>query len=318
MSKKPSKSTAKKKFANKHERLIIYLHNGKIADVKTVQILTNEDHTSINNHLADIINFKKSEFNGDVIYRNLKGKFLYTVHYSKDSFGYSNLTTKSNSKKSTIKTSSTIKTNNIECIDWYLITTITYTDGSQSVSEEYVGTTCHSTCQSDPYQSQNFCDDNPGGGGGGEIPTEFTTTPNLKLCGQYSWTLSGGLPDGAKNTVIGNLTATFSPNNNPTITLSARFADACVTIPNYCSTNEYTLSLMFNTAFNKAVSSVESRLGSNGPGQIPAGDYFVYEELKKEIQKELNIECQGSVFNNGGCSSNITRIKPQFCPNPNS
>ena len=103
--------------------------------------------------------------------------------------------------------------------------------------------------------------------------------------------------------------------HNPSIILSARFADACVTIPNYCSTNEYTLSLMFNSAFNKAVSSVESRLGPNGSPQIPTGDYFVYEELKREIQKELSRECQGSVFNNGGCSSNIARNQPKVCPN---
>lgn len=76
------------------------------------------------------------------------------------------------------------------------------------------------------------------------------------------------------------------------------------------------LSLMFNSAFNKAVSTVEDRLGGTGP-RIPGGDYFIYTELKNEIQKELNKECQGSVFNNGGCSSNIARNTPKFCPNPN-
>ncbi|MET0393423.1 MAG: hypothetical protein ABW019_09795 [Chitinophagaceae bacterium] len=47
------------------------------------------------------------------------------------------------------------------CIDWYLITTIYYTDGTHETSEEYVGTTSYGSCQ--PGEK---CDQLDGGTGG--------------------------------------------------------------------------------------------------------------------------------------------------------
>lgn len=59
------------------------------------------------------------------------------------------------------------------CIDWYLVTTYHYADGSTYQTREYVGTTCDG-CSDPNYQS--ICPDNGGGGGGLGDPSSETET----------------------------------------------------------------------------------------------------------------------------------------------
>lgn len=66
------------------------------------------------------------------------------------------------------------------CINWYLITTYYYTDGSSEETKEYVGTTCDSGGGVD-YLTP--CPDCSGGGSESnetehEITTDFTSTQN--------------------------------------------------------------------------------------------------------------------------------------------
>jgi hypothetical protein len=67
------------------------------------------------------------------------------------------------------------------CIDWYLVTTYYYTDGSSSETSEYLGRTCSNTdCGGSDYMSLCRNDTGDGGGGGGEPDnTPTTSTKNI-------------------------------------------------------------------------------------------------------------------------------------------
>jgi hypothetical protein len=52
------------------------------------------------------------------------------------------------------------------CIDWYLVTTYYYSDGSSYSTEEYLGRTCEG-CNGDPTTYQDICPDSGGGMEGG-------------------------------------------------------------------------------------------------------------------------------------------------------
>jgi hypothetical protein len=56
------------------------------------------------------------------------------------------------------------------CIDWYLVTTITYGDGSVYQYKEYLGTTCSSNCSPSPDYQSIACD--PSDEFGGEPPSQ--------------------------------------------------------------------------------------------------------------------------------------------------
>ncbi|MDP3666866.1 MAG: hypothetical protein Q8R50_09305 [Sediminibacterium sp.] len=66
------------------------------------------------------------------------------------------------------KQNSDTKKVNSTCIDWYLVTTYHYSNGSTYQTSEYVGTTCGG-CDTPDYQS--LC---PGGDGGGGNDGEYT------------------------------------------------------------------------------------------------------------------------------------------------
>ncbi|MFN5136594.1 MAG: hypothetical protein ACK5DG_14875 [Chitinophagaceae bacterium] len=60
------------------------------------------------------------------------------------------------------------------CIDWYMVTTYTYPDGTQYQTEQYLTTTCNGNndCQSSDPNAQNLeCLSPPGGGNAGGSPT---------------------------------------------------------------------------------------------------------------------------------------------------
>ncbi len=56
---------------------------------------------------------------------------------------------------------------NSNCIEWYLITTYHYSDGSTHQTSQYVGTTCDD-CNNGDYQS--LCSSGEGGGDGSSVP----------------------------------------------------------------------------------------------------------------------------------------------------
>jgi len=91
------------------------------------------------------------------------------------------------------------------CIDWYLITTYRYANGSSSTSEQYIKTTCDGDCQS-ARMAGIQCDGGAGSGGGSysivlpatgnDGDTYTVTEPNGKTTtwtfvgASHSWTIS--------------------------------------------------------------------------------------------------------------------------------
>ncbi|MEJ7828969.1 MAG: hypothetical protein WKF91_12250 [Segetibacter sp.] len=75
------------------------------------------------------------------------------------------------------------------CIDWYLVTTYHYSDGSSYQTEEYIGTTCDG-CDDPDYQS--VCPDGGGGDGGGD---EGDVNPVEESQAQMLTTSTASAPD---------------------------------------------------------------------------------------------------------------------------
>jgi len=73
-----------------------------------------------------------------------------------------------------------------QCIDWYLVTTYHYVDGSSSQDEEYLGTTCDD-CSGDPSVYMSLCNDGGGGGGGDNTPPDSTSDHHVDDCVTSDW-----------------------------------------------------------------------------------------------------------------------------------
>jgi len=65
------------------------------------------------------------------------------------------------------------------CIDWYLVTTYHWADGSSTESEDYLGTTCDD-CDNPEYAS--ICPGNGGGGSGDNTPPDSTSDHHVDDC----------------------------------------------------------------------------------------------------------------------------------------
>lgn len=294
------------RYNNVFSRLIFYTNQDTIVNAEVIECHTNLSELSVQKDLPGIINFNPLQYKGEVRYRQINQKFLYTVLYENERKGY--LVVKNGSQTNHQEVSNKTETN---CIDWYIITTYTYPDGTQTVTEAYIGTTCGDPdgCNPDPYLQQLTSGTCPGSGGSPGSDEDPTDRPQKRLCGSYNWKTTG-TPNGAGNTVIKNLWATFSPNNNPSVRITITFSDACITIPSYCSINQATLSTMFNDAFNAAVAVVEAGLSS---GTIPPGDWSIKAALDAAIKTALIVECAGSHFVNQGCTPDIPWQLPTFC-----
>ena len=295
-------------YTNTFNLLVFHLNQDTIINAEILECHTNQSEQIFQDDIASLINFNPNKYKGEVRYRKLNQKFLYTLLYEDDKKGY--LTVKKGSELN-LQNHTVTETN---CIDWYIVTTYTYPDGSQTVTEQYIGTTCGDPegCNPDPYLEQltSAACGGPGGSGGGTPGNEDPSAiPHKKLCGSYNWKITGA-PNGASNTNIKNLYATYSPNNNPSVRITVTFSDACVTIPNHCSTNQATLSTMLNDAFNNAVLVVEAGLSSN---TIPGADWAIKDALDAAFKAALKVECPGSHFANQGCTPDIPWQLPTFC-----
>ena len=99
-----------------------------------------------------------------------------------------------------------------QCIDWFLVTTYYYADGTTYQTSEYVGTTCNNCAIGDPMNESLLCDDGSGYGGssGGNqesinsfysyiqktvMPESFTASPAAQPgqnSGIITWTVVSG------------------------------------------------------------------------------------------------------------------------------
>lgn len=108
------------------------------------------------NTFQNIFNNKPVNDNGMFKFLSISGTWIYQLEYKNGKL-YSNGIIKTNEVNGTQKTNST-------CIDWYLVTTYHYSDGSSYQTSEYVGTTCDG-CDNLNYES--LCPGGDGGGGSG-------------------------------------------------------------------------------------------------------------------------------------------------------
>lgn len=107
------------------------------------------------NTFSQVFSYKDLDFDGTFKVLSSTGRFIYQIEYKdKKLNSYSIIKPSSNELRS--------NRTNSDCVDWWLVTTYHYPDGSSYTTREYVGKTC-GDCGGD-YMS--FCQPDSGGGGG--------------------------------------------------------------------------------------------------------------------------------------------------------
>lgn len=172
------KKYSKDKFKDVFYKVIFKLRDKEIIDAFIYTIYTNENESYINENITSILKGNDVKFSGEITTNALDDKYLLTktfkngklestrelqINISKDK----NHITES---LSAFNSGNTIKSNTINCIDWYEVTTYYYSDGHSEQTWSYLRTTCSSSCgYGDPTEVKNFCDfENGGGGSGGD------------------------------------------------------------------------------------------------------------------------------------------------------
>lgn len=143
--------------------LIVMDKAGKIKWGEIVYFLPadGKKHNSLSpNTIQNIFNSKPAD-NGMFKFLSVTGKWINQIEYKNNRL-YSHGIIESKKSDNTQRTTTI-------CIDWYLVTTYHYGDGSTYQTWEYVGTTCDG-CDNPDYQS--LC---PDGGGGGSGNTQIVT-----------------------------------------------------------------------------------------------------------------------------------------------
>lgn len=140
--------------------LLILNKNNEIrkGEIVQYQLPNNEITEKIPDELLKKF-YSQQEWNGKLYFLNLTGTIKYEVENRNNkvySFG-------------TIKTKETINQRSNSCIDWYLVTTIYWPDGTTDTIDQYVGT----TCGGGPSENQEF---QPELNSGGEVGTDVTHT----------------------------------------------------------------------------------------------------------------------------------------------
>lgn len=134
--------------------------------------------------------FDPQKYSGKIAYYTIYGNILfYNVVANGELVSSGVLHAKRGSKETNGRTQT--------CIDWYLITTYRYANGSSSTSEQYIKTTCDGDCQTSRTAGVQ-CDGGTGSGGGsynivlpanGSNGDTYTVTePNGKTT---TWTFVG-------------------------------------------------------------------------------------------------------------------------------
>ena len=162
------------------KKLVLTENNDETFTGSIIELIPRGQHTKPGLNISLLINKQAADFTGISSNLSIYGKFVSEDVY-KDGKLYS--TTRLISKAKTKKGSdtshvSTLNMSLITCLDWYIITTVYNYDGSvNSVSYEYIGSTC--TGFPPPCSTQRIitetkssfrigCDDGGGGGGGGD------------------------------------------------------------------------------------------------------------------------------------------------------
>lgn len=157
--------------------LVTTTNNGQIKNGNIVQLTDSEAGTgNIDaNDLSAIFNNNEVNLTGKVRVLTITDRYLYELNYrNKRLYSFSKMSPKHSVSSSLTET---------ECIDWFIVTTITYPDGTTFTTEEFIGRTCGSTgcIPVDPTVEIEDCEGSGNGGGGGEeccVPSNFQVTSN--------------------------------------------------------------------------------------------------------------------------------------------
>ncbi len=111
--------------------------------------------------IAKLYNRQKVDHNGKYRVLTIADRYLYEVEYRNGViYSLSTMRPKDNSN-------SRLTVDGNGCIDWYIVTTITYSDGTTWTYEEFVGRTCGGCFPNDPYNETEDCGEEGGSGSGG-------------------------------------------------------------------------------------------------------------------------------------------------------
>ncbi len=152
---------------------VLYRYNA-LKKINNIEILNYKNDTtslSTNEVVASILKLYSFDIPKSGIYSrfSIGGRFLNKEEYFQDKLTkYSIVIPErpNNGNNSDKKQISVLSS----CTDWYLVTTITYGDGSVYQYKEYLGTTCSSNCSPSPDYQSIACD--PSGEFGGEPPSQ--------------------------------------------------------------------------------------------------------------------------------------------------
>ncbi len=144
--------------------------------------------------IAKLYNRLKVNHNGKYRILTIADRYLYEIEYRNGNiYSYSTMQPKNNSVNR-----QTADGNG--CIDWYIVTTITFADGSIWTYEEFVGRTCGGCIPNDPYNETEDCGDEEGSGSGGGGACDFDLETAQNILNSITTTLisNGGYASGAE------------------------------------------------------------------------------------------------------------------------
>jgi hypothetical protein len=199
---------------NKNPRnylLLTEATDGKIKKGNIVQIVSGAPTIPANTFTAMQL-LKKVEIDASFTFLSIFDRYLYSISYKNNfitSFTEVSNIRKNASGQTQVAFNST-RTNSTTCVDWFLVTTEYYSDGTFNTYEEFLGTTCTNSggCLPNEWCEPQPEDSGGGGGGGGSNEVDYEYAKKRTV----SWTVySGpGLYVKSLETVEGK------PNNEPT------------------------------------------------------------------------------------------------------
>lgn len=177
-----SKALSHSDFIGLESLVLIQDRNGYIRQANVIRLDRGDENLKDNSDdlISEIYQNEVKSWDGTVRFLSITNKFIYEIEYQKGKI-YS---TKYHSTKK--KTGVGNKTNE-DCIDWYLVTTFYWSDGSSSTYWTYLYTNCGNPCalarnavSRDGYSVLKMYDCSNGGGGGSlNVLTVDTVENNL-------------------------------------------------------------------------------------------------------------------------------------------
>lgn len=164
--------------------LIIFLNNDgsfrRGIRIKLKSELSSGNFELTEKDLLNVLTYQDPVLTGKYIFSDINDRFLYQLTFSKNkekSIGYL--------KKEAKDFKSDAGTRASGCTDWYIVTTITYSNGTTSSSEEYIGTTCDDGCMPNS-DLESVCE----GDGGCDTPPP--PNPPEPVSKPVNWTVATG------------------------------------------------------------------------------------------------------------------------------